>query len=183
MLTIDEAVNSLKKSNVLILPTDTLYGIGALAYSYFAVKKVFDLKKRNYNKAMPVHYANIALIEKDCVIEDQARILMERHWPGGLTIILKKKTNSKLQFVNDSVAVRIPNNKDLLKILEIIDQPLVMPSANISDEENIFYFKDIQKKFNLDGIESDLTIKQAPSTIISFDGGAMKILRQGVVKL
>lgn len=183
MLTTLEAIKLLQKEEALILPTDTLYGLGALAYSKEAVKKVFDLKRRDYSKALPIHYNKIELVEKDCVITKEELDLMKKYWPGGLTLVLKKKNTSKLQFVGDSVAVRIPKHPILLEILNKLEAPLVMPSANLSNKKNIFKFDELIQSFNIQGIKDDNNLKKEPSTIISFLSGKLEILRDGVIKL
>lgn len=183
MLTILEAIQLLQNEEVLILPTDTLYGLGALAYSKKAVKKVFDLKKRDCLKALPIHYSKIELVEKDCIITNKEMDIMKKHWPGGLTLVLKKKNSSKLKFVGDSVAVRIPGHSILLKILDKLGEPLVMPSANLANKQNIFKFDELNQYFHIEGIKDDNSLKKEPSTIISFLSGKLEVLRYGAVKL
>lgn len=181
MLTLCDVIDQLKIGKVLILPTDTLYGLGANAYNFKAVKNVFDLKKRAYSKALPVHYSSIEMVLKDCVMNEYAINLAEKFWPGGLTIVLKKREKSLLQFVQDTVAVRIPKHQKLLDIIDCCNFPLVMPSANISDCENIFKFDELFNLFKIDGVKDDDNLAKNPSTIIKCIDDKVEILRNGVV--
>lgn len=177
------AVHLLLQEEVLILPTDTLYGLVGLAYSSLAVEKIFSLKKRSFDKSLPVHYSSIELVRKDCEIADIELDFMQKYWPGSLTIVLKKKRGSKLKFCGDSVAVRIPQSDVLLEIMQVLKQPLVVPSANISNQSNIFKFDELVALFGLKGVEQDGLLQQKPSTIISFLGGKMEVLRRGALVL
>lgn len=184
MLKTCEAVELLLKGDVIILPTDTLYGLAAIAYDYDAVKKVFDLKNREYSKPLPVHYSDIRMVENDCLITEFELDFMEKYWPGPLTIVLRKKASSSLKFVGESVAARIPNSAILLDVLKATNQPLVMPSANISGCENMFKFEEINREFNLHGIENDSCLCRLHSTVVSFsDEGSIQVLRKGAVEL
>lgn len=177
------AVHLLLQEEILILPTDTLYGLVGLAYSSLAVEKIFSLKKRSFDKPLPVHYSNIELVRQDCEVTDIEFGFMQKYWPGPLTIVLKKKKDSKLKFCGDSVAVRVPQSDVLLEIIQVLKQPLVVPSANISNQSNIFKFNELVTLFGLKGVEQDALLQQKPSTIISFLRGKMVVLRQGALVL
>lgn len=183
MLDIHSAVQALLAEEVLILPTDTLYGFAALARNSNAVKKVFALKNRPLSKQLPVHYSSIMSVMEDCVVSKEALFLMEKFWPGQLTMVLPLLPTSSLVCVHDSVAVRIPNSPVLLQILDLIRQPLVMPSANFGGSQNLLIFDEIFKLFNLPGIKDDALLKGEPSTIVSLLDGSLKIIRQGVLKI
>lgn len=183
MVSIQSAVEKLSRGDVMILPSDTLYGLATNAYNFAAVSEVFSLKKRDINKPLPVHYYSMQQIEEDCEISEEASNFMVKYWPGPLTIVLKKKSNSKLVCLADSVAVRIPKCQILLDILNLLNAPLVMPSANISGEPNIFNFAELTQLFPLEGIEANELLLKSPSTIISFVDGPMKVIREGVIKL
>jgi len=180
---IEDVVRLLKNDQVLILPTDTIYGLGANAYSLKAVESVFFFKKRPYSKQLIVLYPSLKMLLNDVEESENLRILADKFWPGPLTIVVKKKKNSKLIHCQETVAVRIPNHPILSPILSAVDFPLVMPSANIADIATEKKFKDIQKIFNLQGIEDDLNVKQVPSTIIDITHDEIKLVRSGIVNI
>lgn len=182
MISVLKAVELLLNKEVVILPSDTLYGFAALAYDDMAIKKIFHLKKRDFRKQLPVHYSSIEQVFNDCVISEKALSLMNKFWPGALTIVLPKKSSSQLACVNYSVAVRIPNCSIVLEIIKKINQPLVLPSANLSNSENVYQFHHIQEMFpNIPGVYGDEFLCKAPSTIVSCVNDEVEILRQGAV--
>ena len=177
---VKKAVGILKNNDCLILPCDTLYGLGGRAYSFEAVQKAYDIKKRPKEKKLPVHYYSLEQIEKDFILCEKAKILAEKFWPGALTIILNKKSDSKIAIDSYDVAIRIPNNKIILQLLKELGEPLFMPSANFSGEVPKKTFKEISESLGISGIEDDLNIAHFPSTIIDLKDG-LKIIREGVI--
>ena len=133
---IKKAKNYLDKGCCIGVPTETVYGLAGNAYSNLAVRKIFRLKKRPLNNPLIVHYLNINLLKKDCLINDDFIKLYKRFSPGPITYILKLKKNSKIsKYVTDkgkNLAVRFPKHKIFKKLLKKLDYPLAAPSANIS---------------------------------------------------
>lgn len=175
---IDAICEILQNSGIAILPSDTLYGIAANAYDEEAIKKVFEIKGRSFDKKLPVHYHSLESMEKDVELNDAARILIQKFTPGMLTIVAKKKADSTLQFTAETVAVRIPGHPTLLEIIKQVG-PITMPSANKSGIEPKLKLADIQKDLNIPGLEDDSSIKGTASTI--FDTINNKIIREGAI--
>lgn len=179
---IDNIVTALRDSQVVILPSDTLYGLAANAYDEVAVAKVFAIKQRSENKKLPVHYFSLQQAANDIEITPTIEKLVAKFMPGALTIVAGKKAESQLRFVNDTVAFRIPNHKTLLKIIEKLGAPITMPSANISDMPPSLYFQEIKEEFEgLGGIEDDEGICQIPSTIVDVTSQQVVLVRQGAI--
>ena len=130
---IKESINNLKKGKIVVIPTETVYGLGVNALDQDAVDKVFKLKKRPYYDPLICHTDSINKVKEFVkTFPRKAEILAKNFWPGPLTILLEKKkiipdiTTSKLK----RVGFRIPNNKLTLSILEKINFPVAAPSAN-----------------------------------------------------
>ena len=131
---LDLAVLNLKKNNIVVIPTETVYGLGANALSKKAVNKLFKLKKRPQNDPLICHTNSIEKISQYVKkIPRKAKLLNDLYWPGPLTILFEKKniipdiTTSNLK----TVGFRIPNNGITLKLLEKLDFPIAAPSANM----------------------------------------------------
>ena len=131
---LEEAANIIKNGGIVAFPTETVYGLGANALDEVAVEKIFKAKGRPQDNPLIVHVAskNIENLVKD--VPDVARELMDKFWPGPLTIILNKrdiipyKTSANL----DTIGIRMPGNDIALKIIELSNTPIAAPSANIS---------------------------------------------------
>lgn len=178
---IDEICAILLKKNCAILPSDTLYGIAALAYEKEAVEKVFEIKGRGFDKKLPIHYASIEQISQDVEITPTIEKLTKHFLPGALTIIAKKKPTSKLAFLEETVGFRIPKHQDLLAIIRKINQPITMPSANKHGIPPHMHFKLIQEELQIPGLENDATVNGVQSTIVDVTSGTLRLIRTGAV--
>ena len=171
---IKKAKNYLDKDHCIGVPTETVYGLAANAYSNFAVKKIFKLKKRPINNPLIVHYLNINLLKKDCLTNADFIKLYKNFSPGPLTYILKLKKDSKIsKYVTNkeiNLAVRFPKHKVFRKLLKNLKYPLAAPSANISTRLSSVQASDVKEEFGskikyiLDGGKSNIGLE---STIIS----------------
>lgn len=180
--TVRSAVIHLKEGNAALLPTDTVYGLGACAYDKEAILKVYTLKGRPIEKMLPLHYASIELIARDCEINENFKKLAQNFWPGPLTIVLNKKPDSKLdkELWPKSVAVRIPKHPQLLEILERIKEPIAMPSANKHSAQPAKNWQEATTAFpEIKILKGDCTYSEA-STIIDLINEP-KIIRPGPI--
>ncbi len=182
---IKKAKKYLDTNNCIGVPTETVYGLAANAYSNSAVKKIFNLKKRPKNNPLIVHYQDINSLRKDCLINDNFIKLYKKFSPGPITYILRLKKNSKIsnKVTNNkkSLAVRFPKHKIFKNLLEQLDYPLAAPSANISTKVSAVQAADVKEEFGnkirytLDGGRCAIGIE---STIINLTGKPT-ILRLG----
>mgnify|MGYP003948822557 FL=1 len=171
---IKKAKKYLDKNNCIAVPTETVYGLAANAYSNIAVKKIFKLKKRPKNNPLIVHYSNIDDLKKDCLINDNFIKLHKKFSPGPLTYVLKLKKNSKIsKYVNNNqknLAARFPNHRVFRNLLQKLDYPLAAPSANISTKLSSVKALDVKEEFGskikyiLDGGKCNIGLE---STIIN----------------
>ena len=186
---LNNIVKLVQNGEIIIFPTETVYGIGANAFDKDAVNKVFEAKNR------PLDNPLIVLVSKKEDIKNIAKniseieqILIDNFMPGPFTLVLEKK-ESVPDIVSASssyVGVRIPDNKIAKKIVEASGVPIVGPSANISGKisgTNILDIKDeLEQKVSaiIDGGESKIGIE---STVVKVIDGIPTILRPGKITL
>ncbi len=128
-----EAASLLRKGGLVAFPTETVYGLGGDALNPEAVAKIFEAKERPYFDPLIVHIAKFEDIERLCSrVDDRARLLMSRFWPGPLTLVLPKG-----DIVPDivtaglrTVAIRMPSHPVALALLREFGGPIAAPSAN-----------------------------------------------------
>ena len=148
---IKKAKKFLDKNYCIGVPTETVYGLAANAYSNSAVKKIFSLKKRPKNNPLIVHYLSIDSLKKDCLINDNFIKLYKKFSPGPITYILELKKNSKISkhVTNNkkSLAVRFPRHKMLKELLRQLSYPLAAPSANITTKVSSVQMADVKEEF------------------------------------
>ena len=185
---IKKAAYYLNNNDCVAIPTETVYGLAANAYSGKATKKIFILKKRPKTNPLIVHYLNLADLKKDCEIDKQFLKLYSRFCPGPITFVLKLKKGSKISKnvtnKKTTIAVRFPKHKLTRKLLKILNFPLAAPSANISKRISSVTKLDVVEefgkkiKFVLDGGRSREGLE---STIVNLVG-KQKILRLGSIE-
>lgn len=173
------------EEGILVLPTDTVYGIGADPYSTDAVNAVLAAKGRGRQMPPPVLVADVESAEKvSAHVSSVARKLMEAFWPGGLTLILPtaKDLHYDLGDIKDTVAVRMPDNPVALQILRAVG-PLAVTSANLTGQSPATdvdaaraYFQDKVDLY----VDGGPTPGGVPSTIVDVTGEP-KIVRSGVL--
>tara|TARA_B100000900_G_C20433895_1_gene656140 strand:+ start:9 stop:941 length:933 start_codon:yes stop_codon:yes gene_type:complete len=171
---IKKAKKILDKNHCIAVPTETVYGLAANAYSNTAVKRIFALKKRPINNPLIVHYYSIEDLKEDCHLNDDFLKLYKKLCPGPITFVLKLKDNSKIsKFVTNNkknLAVRFPKHHLFRRLLRNLIYPLAAPSANISNKLSSVKVSDVVEefkskiKFILDGGKCQIGLE---STIIN----------------
>jgi len=182
---IKKAKKYLDKNYCIGVPTETVYGLAANAYSNPAVKSIFKMKKRPKSNPLIVHYSNIYNLKKDCLINNNFLKLYKKFSPGPITYILNLKNNSKISKnvtnKKNNLAVRFPKHKIFKELLNKLDYPLATPSANISKRLSAVQALDVKEDFGnklkyvLDGGRCKIGLE---STIIDLRNKP-KILRLG----
>ena len=182
---IKKSVYYLKNNECIGIPTETVYGLAANAYSDKAVLNVYKIKKRPRNNPLIVHYNSIKLLKNDCHLNKHFKKLYKKFCPGPITFILKLKKNSSIsKFVTNqkkNLAVRFPKHKITRNLLKRIDFPIAAPSANISKSISPVTKKDVVEEFGkkikyvLNGGRSTIGLE---STIIDLTS-VPKIIRLG----
>jgi len=184
---IDEAISLLKAGEIVALPTETVYGLAADANNESAIKKIFIAKNRPTNHPLIVHIDSFDMIQEwTDEIPDYAYKLSENLWPGPLTMLLNKKHNVSdiITGCSTKIALRMPNNHLILKIIKSVGGALVAPSANtykkLSPTRAEHVMQDLSGKISavLDGGACSIGIE---STIIDLTTKTPKILRPGSI--
>ena len=180
------ASRSLLNGSTIILPTDTVYGIAALAGNKKAVEKIFKIKKRPKSLPLIIFVKSIKDAFKIAEFSPLDISLATKLWPGPLTLILKKK---KTRIYNgdkrlSKIGIRIPKNKAVLTLLNKIKQPLATTSANLHQEANarkIDNLKILENK-NVDiAIFSNEKMSFKESTLLETSEKEVKIIRSGQI--
>jgi L-threonylcarbamoyladenylate synthase len=179
----------LNRNECIGIPTETVYGLAANAYSDLATSKIFKLKKRPKNNPLIVHYYSLENLKKDCKINQNFIKLYKKFCPGPITFILKLKSKNKISKnvtnKKKTLAVRFPKHSLTRKLLKELDFPLAAPSANISTKVSAVSKKDVKEefgnkiKFILDGGSSKIGLE---STIVNLDPKPA-ILRLGAIEV
>ena len=184
---LDLAINSLNKGNLVIFPTETVYGLGANALDYKAVDKIFEAKNRASNNPLIVHLKNKDEITKYAIISNKIeQKLIDAFMPGPFTLILKKKDiiPSNVTCNMDTVGIRVPIDSIAHNLLDRLSFPIAAPSANKSTKPSGTNVLDIIDEFNdsvdyiIDGGESLIGLE---STVVKVIDNVPTILRPGFI--
>ena len=185
--TISKAARVLKSGGLVVYPTDTAYGLGANALSKKAVKKVYEVKGRDYSKPTHVVVTDWKMIEELTETNELAKKLYHHFLPGPLTIILpKKKTVPDILTSGlPTLGIRIPNNSVTQSLSRSLTFPYTTPSANKSEGVTPYSIDDIRKQLDIEKIDLILDAQELPptppSTIIDLSIHPPKILREGSI--
>lgn len=186
---VQKAITIIKKGGVVIFPTDTAFGIGCRVDDEAAVKRFFALRRRPADKATPVLISDLQMAQKylQPVDSDVKERLMDRFWPGGLTIVLKCHVEAVPELVRreDTLGVRIPNHPTTLAIIKGVGVPIIGSSANFPGEQTPYAFEDLNPELVkiVDYVVPGETFAKVASTVIDVTQHPWKILRQGAVEV
>jgi len=181
-----EIVSILKIGGVGILPTDTLYGLVASAFNEKAVERVYKLRKRNPDKPMIVLIYSLEDLKKFGIELSSAQFeTVGKIWPGKVSIVFacNSEKYSYLHRGKNTLAFRLPQEEWLRGLLRQAG-PLVAPSANFEGEKPARTISEAKKYFadDVDFYVDFGKLNSKPSTIIKFENGELKVLREGAVK-
>ena len=163
----------MKQGEVIVIPTDTIYGFAAREES---VQKIFELKKRSPSNRLVLFVDKIASLDSFIgEIPRGGKELMEAHWPGPLTLVLPSKSG-------DTIAIRIPDHALILSLLKQTG-PLFVTSANISGELPLLTSAAIEETFGKEFpiLEGYVPTQGLASTILSYKEGFWEVDRQGAL--
>ena len=185
---IEEAGTIIRNGGTVAFPTETVYGLGANALDEEAVKKIFIAKGRPQDNPLIVHVCSKDISELVKEVPEIAQRMIDKFWPGPLTIILEKNdiipniTSANL----NTVGIRMPSSEIALKLIELSKRPIAAPSANISGRpsptEVERCVEDLSGKVNyiIGGESSDIGVE---STIIDCTVNPPLVLRPGGITL
>lgn len=181
---VKKIIQEVRDGNLVITPTDTVYGILAKSSDEEVIKKVYEAKQRAKNKSFIVLIGNLDMLDSVAVnVTDIHKELIQRYWPGKLTIIFKKNdmVSDLLTGGKDTIAVRYPNYSELVDIINGVGEPLISTSANISNNDTIVDVSMIEPELSkyISYVSDGGKIEALSSTIVCVEDGTVKILREG----
>ena len=186
--TLEEAVGILRQGGVVAFPTETVYGLGVVASNPAAVERLRGLKSRPDGKPFSYHLSDAdQLSQLVAHVPSRARVLVERYWPGPLTLVLNGKpglesADTAAQTVE--VGVRVPALDFARELIRAVGQPLFVPSANPAEEPPALNADEVERYFGdrldllLDG--GTVTLKES-STVVRVDDDGFHILREAII--
>ena len=190
----EKAAIALIQGNLVIFPTETVYGIGADASNSQAINRIYHIKNRPNSSPLIVHISNLQnLFYWASDVPNYAHALAETFWPGPMTLILKRGTGVSDQITGgqSSVGIRVPSNRIaqnlLLEFENLGGLGIAAPSANKHGEVSATTSDAVQKIFRNEGITGDLILNGGTceygieSTIINCTDASPSILRPGVI--
>jgi len=181
---------SIRRGEVVILPTDTVYGLIADAKNEKAVKRIFEIKGRETKKTLSIFVKDIKMAKDLAFVNKRQEKFLKTSWPGKVTAVLKAKPKKKKFFkfgiINseNKIGLRIPKYELVNFLIKKLNSPVTGTSANISGNPASTKIKEVLRQFENRKYQPDLTIdagnlpKSKPSTVFDLTVFPPKILRQ-----
>ncbi len=186
------ACEALKNGEVIAFATDTVYGIACDAANSNAVKKLYDIKKRDEKKPIAIFVKNLAMAEEIFLFDELSKKIAQNFLPGSITLVLQKKIDSSIKLAgnlnpqDDSLGFRIVDRKFIAELMSNFAGVLAVSSANLSNQNPALTAKDVEKYFlnsTLKLIVDGNCKKNAEvSTVIKIVNKKIEILRFGAIK-
>lgn len=183
---IEEAARLLRAGKLVVFPTETVYGLGALATDDHAVASIYELKGRPTFNPLIAHVDSPEMAAKYVEMTPLAQKLMEAFWPGPVTFVLKRKKDCRISLLAsaglDTLAVRCPQNQIALDLIKKTGEAIVAPSANPSGEVSPTTASHVQTSFKektpfiIDGGPCRVGLE---STVLLVTGEKAAVLRYG----
>jgi L-threonylcarbamoyladenylate synthase len=171
-----DAARLLRAGGVIAFPTDTVYGLAALASDRAAVGRIYELKGRSPSQPLILMVAEAADLDTSVVVDERAKGYMARWWPGPLTLVLPAREGAV------TIAVRIPDHPVALALLREVGEPLATTSANRSGDPPALAADDAARLGGLDAVlDGGRAPGGVPSTLLDLTGTEPRTLREGPV--
>lgn len=183
---IEKLARFLEKEKIIVLPTDTAYGLCGRADREKVIKKIFDIKRRSKKKPIAVFVRDITMAERFTKLDSRAKKLFRKLFPGPYTLIVprKKVLPSILSLGRETLGIRIPKSKIIKEITKRVTFPITATSANISGKEAIFSAKKVIDDFKRQKSRPDLIVdagelpQKKLSRVLDLSGRKIKVLRK-----
>ncbi len=185
---VEEAVRVLRHGGLVCFPTDTVYGIGAVAGDNSAVRRLFAVKGRSLDKPLPLLLADASDAALVAEVTPLAKTLAARFWPGALTIVMRKEASYRSPALagQDTVALRVPDHSLVRSMVRALGEPVTGTSANrtgapapVSAAEVAFQMGEMVDLI----IDGGRCPARRESTVIDITLDTPEILREGVVNM
>ncbi len=187
-LSIDQAVEELKKGNLVVIPTETVYGIACDSLNAEAIEKLYKIKERPKTKPTILQISDMSMLSDIAQeVPVDALKIMERYWPGPVTVIVKRKeaVSDVLSGETETIGIRIPNNRFTLELIKKLGRPIAVPSANVAGQPSPISVQMVEEGLKgkdiaglIDGGDTDFGVE---STIVKCVVDDIEIVREGVI--
>lgn len=176
---IDEAVSVLRRDGIIVYPTETVYGLGADAFSEDAVIRVYEVKRRPLSRPMSIAVSDADMLWAIAMVDDEQEEFINRFLPGPVTVVLPATSciPSLLTGGTGHIGVRIPDNETALAIIAELDAPITATSANITGKRPPTRPDEVTVVYDLLVDEGELP--GTPSTVVDLVN--RQILRAGMM--
>ncbi len=180
-----EVIDTLAGGGLICMATDTLFALSCDATNKSAVETLYFTKKRDREKKLPIFFHSVEHVIKYCEVPKIALNLAKKFWPGKLTMVLNLKLNAlENSVLGSNIAVRVPGCDEILEIIKKLDRPIIGTSANISGSNNLNTIEEVIEQFadsDIKLFKSNTAISGIQSTIVSFVGEKVCIIREGAI--
>ena len=177
-------VSDLLDGKVVGFPTETVYGLAIVYNNKEAFDKLYEIKNRGINKPISMMVSSLKVLDQVAYIDENSKKIINSFMPGPLTIILNAKDNlpEHVTFNQKTIGIRIPNHELALKILKEVGLPLLVTSANISNEPSLIKAKDVKEKFEgkIASLIDEDAINGEASSVVDVTN-RIKIYREGPI--
>ena len=184
---LDLAASILNNGGVIAFPTETVMGLGVIFDNEEAYKRLNIIKGRPESKPYTMMLKDKKDIDKYAVVSTNARKLIDKYMPGPITLLLKAKDNVPGYVTHNTgvIGIRIPDHQELLELLNKVGKPLLVPSANPSNQPPAKTFSEVLVYFKqcLDYIIHNDAEGKAPSTLVDIVNNEPVLLREGPISL
>ena len=188
---ISEAASHFKNGEIVIFPSDTLYGVGCIINNEESIKKLYKIRKTPLSKPPLILAASFDQAALYGNLNGRAKRLAQHFWPGPLTIVVKAKgpVPKIIQGCTGTIGIRVPDFPWLKGLIKAVGEPIVAPSANLHGKPPPANFAQIDKKLlslvdyaiSLTNLRSDFEMLKIPSTVVDLTVKPYKIVRAGYI--
>ena len=182
---VDQTVRVLERDGVIVYPTDTIYGLGCSLASKKAIKKIYQLKRREQNKPFSFICADLSMIGRYAVVSKAQFKLLKAYLPGPYTFILEAGEEAPKEVLprkkRATVGIRIPDHPVPLALVKRLGVPIITTSVNVSGEDAYGNPEVMEERFGkqIDIILDAGILPKEPSTVIDLTGAEPVVIRQG----
>ena len=182
----EECLSIINDGDVLAFPTETVFGFGVVYDSVDAFNKMCALKNRLPSKPFTIMISRKEQIHEFVDVNEKINRLIDKYMPGEITLLLPRKKDLPyhLTLNEKTVGIRMPNEQNLLSFIAQVNKPLLVTSANMSNQDPLLNSEDVYQQFNglIRGIVEGKSQSNVPSTIVLINGDNISLIREGNIK-
>ena len=183
---IHEVVKAFKDHEIIAIPTDTVYGVGVMYGDLDALHNLKHAKHRPETKPIPMMVSKLEQLEGIAIIDERTKLIAKHFLPGALTLVLPVDPRLDKSYNNglETIAIRIPDEKFILDVIDELNCPILVTSANQSGEKTALTSDDVYEQLpKIDGIVLGTCKALQASTIVDCTKEKLQILRPGPISL